>query len=60
MNEVAMIEMAHYIANSWNFCGNSREAARQVFDDHGKPWNEDIYFEAVEKASEIWNKEEEK
>ena len=61
MNDDKLLnEMAQYIVNSWNFCGNSREAAKQVFDDHGMKWNEDIYFQAVEKASEIWNEGGEK
>ena len=42
------------ILNSWNFCGDQREAARQVFDDYGVSFSEEIYFEAIEEADKIW------
>ncbi len=42
------------ILNSWNFCGDQREAARQVFDDYEVSFSEEIYFEAIEEADKIW------
>ena len=49
-------KMAEAILNSWNFCGDQKEAARQIFNDFNVKWDNEIYYKAIEKADSLWNK----
>ena len=46
--------LVEIILRTWDFCGNPREAARDVFGDTGLPFDEDLYDEARWEAGEIW------
>jgi hypothetical protein len=51
-------ELTKAIVNSRDLCGNEREAARQVFADHGLRFDEAAYKSARFAANNAWRNEQ--
>ena len=47
-------EMATVICNTWDFCGNEREAAKEWAVENNIEFSESFYLEAIELGINMW------